>query len=68
MTDTLAEQLLHLPPVLRPKQVAELLGVCTQTVYARIADGSLPATMRRGRYYIRAAAVEAFLSGEQQPA
>lgn len=48
--------------LMRIKEVADLLGVTTRTVYRRIWAGELPATKIGGLYYIKRADLDALLS------
>lgn len=54
--------------VLKPRQVAELLGVHYHTVLARIADGELRAVRRGTRLYVRRSWVEEFLNADEAKA
>jgi len=49
--------------LLKIKDVADLLGVTTRTVYRRIWAGELPATKIGGLYYVRRADLELILEG-----
>ncbi len=53
--------------LLRIKQVAELLGVSTRTVYRRIWAEELPAVKIGGLYYIRQADLEQSISSSPDP-
>lgn len=50
--------------VLSINQVADMLGVNRRTVERAIKEGELRAVKRGGRWYIRAQAVEDFLTDE----
>ena len=47
--------------LLRIKEVADLLGVTTRTVYRRIWAGDLPATKLGGLYYVKRTDLDALL-------
>lgn len=52
--------------LLRIKEVADLLGVTTRTVYRRIWAGELPATKLGGLYYIKRTDLDALMQGGLQ--
>jgi len=52
--------------LLKPKEVAEVLGVTPQTIRTWIIEGRLVGFARGGRWLIRKEALDAFLKEEQK--
>ena len=56
-----------LPPFVRPRDLADFLGLTRRTIYAMIYDGRLPAPLRLGGRSLRWSreAIAAFLAAQE---